>query len=397
MSNKFSENVKRIIGEKRDNASGFVLEDIGGIPSVRGIGTQTPGGRITSSTGSSEDSGKKNEDGKEDKTTEEESKESTTPNPDDQNSLQKNPTAGEVDADKLIDGDDGPGTKDAALDMFAGDSFANSSLSGINAIDCDTGKNLNIRVDGLYKPLKATTWEDGTIRTPAWDDPNVPPDSPGFTLGKYWANTTISVPYQESTPFDMDAISASIVGQNLGAAGQTGGPGTQYGPNTVGNYYKFTEYNAASATQYEVRMVQTDAGGTPIGTEFTAFTIDETSCTPGSQPYCPSVAPKETMWPEDNTISLTLIDGVFTSNQYDGDATVKYSGQESSHINFCMNGGRFGVIRLGKDGGTVVYETTSENGPPKPGTIVRYYGSDGSVAGYSDVAGINTFLPNEGD
>jgi hypothetical protein len=56
---------------------------------------------------------------------------------------------------------------------------------------------------------------------------------------------------------------------------------------------------------------------------------------------------------------------------------VQYSGQESSHMNFCMAGGRKGTLRTTKDGGVALYETDTANGDPKAGKDILLYDSNG--------------------
>ena len=69
MANKFAENVKRIVGEQRDTTVTPSLDERGGIESTRGIGSQTPGGKVTSQAGAVGDSAQKDQDGKTDNTT----------------------------------------------------------------------------------------------------------------------------------------------------------------------------------------------------------------------------------------------------------------------------------------------------------------------------------------
>jgi hypothetical protein len=388
---KFADDIRRIVGVDEDTATAPGLPGVGGQPAVKVVAKQGAGGLTVSTIASQDDNNEqlgldKKGDSEEDRDAESEAEgqdRGDKPN-------SKSKTSGVVDADKVIDNEGGPDAKEDAPDVFSGSSFSAGTLTGINAVDCATGKTVNIRLDGLHVPPDATTWTDGTPKTSEWQDPNVPPAVPGFELGFKWSSAT-TVPYDEATPYNMDGLGAAIVGQNLGASGQTGGPGTLYGPNTFGNYYLFQSYIAISQTQFDVEMIQTDMSGTPIAPAFIAFNVTRSACTPGSGPSCPLTAPTETTWPEDDTISLTYEGGTYVTNQYDTDPTPAYTGQENSAVDFCMDGGRTGRIEAGINGGHILYETS---GGAPTGTA-RYFNNRGELTGFSDAASIDFYRPKD--
>ena len=376
MSNKFSDNIKRIIGEKRSTATQVDLQDVGGVAPVRGIGTQSPAGSGATSQkagtdeSAAEDKNKQNLKG--DKKTAAEQLESEAANANNPSSMFKSPTAGIYDAKDVIDGKDGPQTAGSVQDFFG--TASSEALSGITAEDCDSGKALNIRVDGLYAPIAETTYPNGTVKESAWPDPNVPPDKQRFQLGYYWGGTITqggtTTLVQGATPDEVADGFVAIADTGLGA------------PFSIVTFSP----NGTPAESYSVRL----EGDVQVY----SLIINRSICTGGeSESLCPATAPKETQWPDDDTISLTYSGGTFNANQYDGDATPKYSGQQSSHINMCIGDGRHAALVAAKEGGTLLYETDGANGPPLAGSVVRYYAGDGSLAGFGDVASIKSWLP----
>jgi hypothetical protein len=383
MTNKFAENVKRIVGIDRPQEADPNDVVVGGIGSTRGIGTQSFGGKTVSSTGGAdtEETGTGSGGGINTNATEEEAKEEATePNENDQDSLTKTPEAGVYDADKLIDGEEGPTEKSGVPDAFSNYfSIPGGNLSGINAIDCSTGDTLNIRVDGLYVPIDQVDNSEGNPISPAWPDPTTPPDVLGYEDGFYWSITLVAPIVYMVYPYDYTSIGGVLItvwGPRVSGGDAPGGV-YEVGPSNFRRFFGVEHDGTDYWVQYQAGTTSTGPWGSPIN----SFKIFRNIC-PGPLPeYCPGVAPKETMWPEDETISLTKIDGKFQASQYDPDATPEYAGQDSSTINFCMDGGRTGRIEMGKNGGTILYETDMSGNPTG---IIRYYDSTGALAAAGD-------------
>ena len=349
MGNEFKKDVQRIVGVKRDTAEDTSLNSVGGIASQRGVATQSAGARVISYVGSEggEDGGSTKTD---DNTTPDDKDKTETPDPTDQDSNTKGSDSGVFDAADLLDGTDGPVIGDG------------EGVSTIEAIDCASGLDLEINLDGYFRPIEAFEGDEDRPPNAEWTDPLVPPDKLGFELGKQWQAQQLGY-----TPgYAADPFSAA----ELGVAGISPPLAGVWGPYSVISIEEDTGTGNWDCVGGGFTL---EIGGDPTTFSFSTASV---SCTPGSSEACP-LENKETQWPEDGKINLIFVDGKFQTSQYDSEATPQYSGQETSHINFCMEGGRTGTLRAGKNGGTVLYETSSPNGPPLEGKDVIVYNQDG--------------------
>lgn len=368
MGNEFKKDVQRIVGIERDTAEDTSLNSVGGIASQRGVGTQATGARTISYVGSAgeDDAGGTTTD---DNTTTEDKDKTTTPDPTDQDSVIKGKDSGTYDADDLLDGNAGPVVGDG------------EGVSAIEAIDCATGLGLKINLDGFFRPIEAFEGDETRPPNAEWTDPLVPPDKLGFEAGKQWQAQQLGyVPGYAADPFSA---------AELGVAGISPPLSGVWGPYSV-NSIEFDE--GSGNWDCEGGGFTLEIGGDP--TTF-SFTTSSVSCTAGSSEACP-LENKETQWPEDGKINLIFKDGKFQTSQYDPEATPQYTGQDTSHVNFCMEGGRTGTIRAGKNGGTVLYETGSANGPPLEGKDVIVYNQDGEPTTTVPSDKVGSTLP-EGD
>lgn len=388
---KYKQDLRRIIGI--DDGKASEAEDLktpGGIESTRVIAQQTGGGvsltgtptTTTTSDDSTKDDSDDNNSGLvlDDVTLEEylEDQAQQQGNTANGGPTSYSDTAGVESAADVIDNKAGPDLLTNNPTIFDGSFSSSNTLKGITAIDCDTSKELNLRLDGLFAPVPATTYDDGSEKTPEWTDPNTPPDKIGYQDGYYWevGGSGNPSPEQSSTPDD----AAQLAADYLDGASPSEAPHTIIGKTVTatdggGNptIYDF-EYSRAVSSNFTLPVSRIDCIVTP----------------PDLGSSCPASAPTYTQWPDDDKISLTYQDGIYVSNQYDGDVTTQYT-ENNSFINFCMDGGRTGTIEAGINGGHLLYET--DNGAPTG--IIRYYDSQGNLAGFSDVAGMDIFRPKE--
>lgn len=397
---KYADNIRRIVGEPRPDGAAGPLEDVGGIPASKSTATQTISGGLAGGNTINESSDNKLLEGvddnfgidKIDRTADSNGSAQAADGKDNQ-SLTREPDSGKFSAEDLIDNNgDVPQLVVPSTVDDLGLKDKSGVLATVTGTDPYSGEGLEVHIDGLYRPVPATTWDDGTPKTAEWEDPNTPPTKDGFTPGTYWlANAT--TPQEIAWPFDMDGIGAGIVSQNLGAAGQTGGPGTVYGPNSFSNYYVFTLYTQISASQYDVIMFQSDSSGNRIGADFTAFNVTSADCTlsPPTDPNACPVNLLETAWPVNNIISLALNSAKFLYNSYDPDATVRFSGQSSSVVEIEMSGGRQARMEVAAGGGVILYEVDSLGGSPT-GTV-RYYNNQGQFSMFAPASNIEAFRP----
>lgn len=360
---KEADDLKRIVGVNLDPAkSKDTLFSIGGIQPTRVIAVQSGGGVSVNSFGTTVDDKDKNKNKGVDEKKETDADKADKVKPPGQLTGGLPDSSGREDgvddAIDIIDNKAGPDLLQPNPIVFDDAITSGDSLKGINAQDCATGDDLNIRLDGWHVPPEATFYPDGTQKTSEWADPNTPPDKLGFRVGFYWAFVSNNTTYQATTQFESAELAATAAGDTI--AGFT--------------------LTATSPLTYIVLGVTFPGGFT---------TIREWPCGAGTVDVCPPTAPKEMAWPDDSTISLTLSNGQFITNDFDNDAPITYTDQQNSVINFCMAGGRTGTLEAGINGGSLLYETSGGS----PTGIVRYYNAQGEFRGASDGASADMFRP----
>jgi hypothetical protein len=218
-----------------------------------------------------------------------------------------------------------------------------------------------MNLDGFFRPIPANAGGPGVPPNAEWTNPETPPDKVGFTAGQQWvANQLGYVPGYAADPYSA---------AELGLAGVSDPFSGINGPFTLNSI----TINDTDPTVYDCEGSGFTGGGSP---QTFTFNVSSSACTAGSSAACP-LENKETQWPSDGEINLIFKNGKFQTSQYDPDATAQYSGQESSHINFCMEGGRKGTLRTTKDGGVALYETDTANGAPTAGKDILLYNSNG--------------------
>lgn len=233
----------------------------------------------------------------------------------------------------------------------------NEVLKGVTGVDKDNNPVL-VRLDGqIPKPSDADAAADN--QNP-WTLYDTPPTVVGFESGYYWLTAT-STPAYMAWPYDHEAISGAIVSQNFGASGQSGSPGSLFGPNSFGNYYLYVAVDSVSATQYEVILKQANIGGSPIGPEFSAFFINKTACggTPPAEAdaICLLEDLKENRWPKTGLYVVYKSDGKFKTYQLDSEAPLAAQLERSVIEIKSLSTGDTYKIEPTNSGGNMLYES----------------------------------------
>jgi len=206
----------------------------------------------------------------------------------------------------------------SADDVLNGNLAVGDELREIQAEDCVSGDDLDIRTDGEVPPPAATFANDGTLLTARWTDPDVPPLKEGFFSGRHWRAEgpapTAPPGFIHQTYFD--ALNAHV------AAHVADDPATFDGTSAVDSV-------VATSTSYAINvLLGLVAGGDALQT----FSGTSITCTPGSDDSCPAVAPVETAFPLDNKTTLTLVDGKYTTSAFETETPEEYNGGNSSII-----------------------------------------------------------------
>lgn len=260
-----------------------------------------------------------------------------------------------------------------------------NALSGI--YDCDNpGIELEIRTDGMFEP------------PPGWDDPNVPPPLPFYEqqlTGKQWyrkmsASPAVSV----GTCIQSDRPSFATLAEAIADDITTQGScydSTDSITQTSDNICGTVNFVSAAMVTYTTRT----GGCAPSDpTTTTESYFIQATCTPNGT-TCPSsdvTEDPDMKWPEDGKLQLALNNGVLapSDREAEADRVEKFfNGQARSQIDFCFGDGRTGSLTPTSNMGYMIYETS---GGVATG-IVKIFGSDNKVVGYTDVAGMSSFLP----
>ena len=170
MGNRYADDIKRIVGIDPNQSSLDKKEPREAIGASRGVGWHNP------ITGQSEGG----EDSPDEPIDTEDSPDNATDqkaiDPLDPNSGIHTETGGLVDVADLIDGIATQSTVNTPQITEAGLIYDNNSaLTGISAVDCDTGDAVEIRFKNAFVPPDGLQATNGFQLTADWDDADVPP------------------------------------------------------------------------------------------------------------------------------------------------------------------------------------------------------------------------------
>lgn len=292
------------------------------------------------------------------------------PNVNDPNSFNKGSatqgsTANTYDIEDVIDQTgDAPSSPNEPDYTDSGEQSTGGIIDRLNgATDCSTGQCINFHTDGNFPAPEG------------WDDSDTPPVDPDYVEGEYWRMSGGSYPLAGGGTYTYGSYNAQTQGAAIGYV---------YGNEHPAAY---AEMQAVVPGALAYRTIEVDNGSQyqiavqyRVGTEwstFESFVINLRDCSTNYAAVCDLDPPLSTAWPEDGCYDLALIDGSFTTNQYDSEAP---SGAGGSVANFCFGTGRQGAIESTANGGFMVYETS---GGAPTGTV-SVYGADGTFQAAGD-------------
>lgn len=236
------------------------------------------------------------------------------------------------------------------------------ALEGI--VDCDTGKEIDLRLDGLFVP------------PPNWAGPNDPGGhQEAFEPGTrwFWQGQTNAV--NDTTPYLVGAEKSDDVWGAIYA--------TAFLNVTVSSVPG--QYTA----NYDRDILDTVSPALPDTHEITSE-----SCTIDVDDNCPAFLDEsDVMWPVDDKMQLVFGGGVFliNGNEPAADTVSKYTDGLHSQVDFCFGTsfGRTGTLKPTRTGGFALYETSGGN----PTGIVTIFDSAGEVSEFTDTIRLPGFLP----
>ena len=293
-----------------------------------------------------------------------------------------NTTAGIYTANEIMVDDVGPQpTSSDSFSTLGIVEIKGGMLKQLNALDCASGKEIQIRTDGFFIPPDEVVDSEGFVLSADWQEASTPPPLEGYVDGKYWetAGSGNPNPEQASTPFG--SITAAISYMNANPIGAD-----------IAGTYALVKMDQQSSTLYNPEIT---VDTTPSGSRTFSLVTQQVDCTatpPDEGATCPVSAPVEEAWPEIlDEFVLALQDGAFIGNAFDLQVPTEFT-MERSQINFCFGSGQFGQMRAIQNGGTMLVETDGANGVIKAGTVVRVFDSDGRVIEYTDPNGAQAHI-----
>lgn len=276
---------------------------------------------------------------------------------------------GTWDIGDIIDNESGtPNLPDGVPQGLQGRPLNNGgTLNGITgAIDCESGKELDIRMDKLMRPPEG--WR-------GIDDPGDVTGPNGFDVweaGRQWVGSHLSNPTATSARPAAEAA--------RDAAGD--------GDKTI---LVSTELDANFPhTGGVLRWIFTWKNPSEVQASYYAY--DQGCTASSSDPDCPLVNP--TKWPTDGKMQIVLnSDGSYKAATLESpeDIIPKYTDNLHSRINFCFGDGRFGSIIPAINGGYIIAETVTEGGI-LTGTG-KLFNSQNKVIAYVNDLNYQNFLP----
>lgn len=288
---------------------------------------------------------------------------------------------GQYTGDEIF-GNAGP-TPGNTLQNDAGLQLSGGVLKEVIVEDCDTGKEMRIRTDGLYTPPEATYTEefvqdDTTKLTNEFTDPDTAVDTYKWEFGFAWFTGS---PINEYTAGPMENVAEA---RNILEA------------NFPGNIVENEWVNP------NLLRVFGDIGGTILVSK------SECAALPDPKPAACLISESTSfIWPingfyestaRSDKLTRTVQDSFILSfeggafNPHDQDTNVPpHFSPGASEIDFCWGTNQFGKMLPTKEGGFMIYETVAQGGAPLTDGIVRLYDADGVATGYSDVPSITAF------
>lgn len=252
------------------------------------------------------------------------------------------PTDNVYDAEDLIDGTGGLDIGDSVYNGI-GDRFVYSggTLSGLSGLtDCDSGKSLDLRFDGLATPPEG------------WDTPNEP-------SSEAYETWTQGIEY-----YDEDAPSVARATADLVASAQAIYPYLRDVVNPGPGVYAFWY------------------ASTPEGLgDFQYISVLARSCTVGDSSSCPLVFNR--IHEADGVQQLLRQGGKFVSSPHEpeADRVTSYQDNQHSSIDACFGTGRKLRITPTASGGYLIGEL---DGDSNMTGVIRVFDSNNKLRAYTD-------------
>jgi hypothetical protein len=277
---------------------------------------------------------------------------------------------GTHDIEAVIDGEAGtPSLSNAIPNAITGSgSKPGGTLNGLtNLTDCESGGDLDLRMDGLLRP------------PPGWysaGEPDTEINGPlGYLMwqpGVQWRGSSILQPISATA-----LPAAEAARDEMGDGDKTDLVGSEFDgdfPHTGGVFrWIFTFRNPSTMAE----------------ASYYAFDV---TCVPGSSGTCPLTNPVK--WPADGKMQMIRNpDGSYTAASYENadDIIPKYTDDQHTQINFCFGVGRSGKLMPAANNGYLLGETLTEGGEYTG--VVKLLNSENKVISYLTPTTYQSYLP----
>lgn len=371
MSNRYADDIRRIVGVDPNRSTLGDPERKGSIVARRGIGyVNSNSGDAKGISGTPGTTQLSADQGQGDSSTGENAAGEVGLTPGDPQSGVIQSDTNTLSAEDIIDGNVNAAKPGSPQVTAAGlQYFNNGAANGMTAKDCDTGKDIGIRLRNDFVPPEG------------WENADTPPAAFQWELGYNYhfldPNTGAGVGSDNgTTAYECASTAGNVWGGSMTEAYQSVSAGSHNGyGDFIGTYDPAIMSPVLYATYGNI------------------FPVKKAACVAGTDTFCPLTEPEGAGdWPADNTYMLKLVDGQFVTSNRDEDVPAKFK-NPVSRVDFCFGSGgsRAGTIEVTKDGGHMVYETSGGN----PTGIIRVYDSSGGmVAAFDNQSGwIDNFRP----
>lgn len=249
--------------------------------------------------------------------------------------------------DSITSTDSDEPDKSTAEDLLDGLVALGEKLKEIEAKDCDSGLDMNIRTDGQYPPIDETRYESNSLDTLEWIDAEEPPEVVGWTSGKRWVNANGDF-----------AISP-------GSAGQLHADEFNDTSHLGDSDWIVFDLIELTVDSYNYKLKSKEGTGGPFTFGAGAF-----ACVLGVDAACPIIPPVEELWPitdaNEGLYQVAFIDGQFQTTEFDPNRPAT-SIPPKGAIEFCTDDlSRTGKIEPTSNGGFMISELNISGDPISP-------------------------------
>lgn len=261
-------------------------------------------------------------------------------------------------------------TQDGMGELLNGSGGSLETLTGLK--DCDTGDEFEVWF-GNEDPVPPADWDTWNELPPLLD----------WVAGTNWINSNAAglVNNTAGTGANITEAADAIVGFEPGISTVT--PPLEI---VIGTHPEAPTTGHDGWARYKSVFV----GGADVILYYSQF-----SCTIDVDTGCSSAGPSNAFQPTDGHMTLNWKESQFEDNAFEPATEViaDFVGGGFSQVDFCFGPGdaRTGTVRAAINGGFMIYETSSDGGPPT--NIIKIFDGSAQMYAATDINGLQAYLP----